>query len=103
MDLEILHINECPNWEEAGRRVRDSLLAMGRGDKPIRFRLIESPEDAAKTAFAGSPTITADGTDLFPSEGATSELACRIYYTPSGLAGLPTVDQLIGRIQARER
>jgi hypothetical protein len=103
MDLEILHIDECPNWEQAGDRLRQALTSTGHGDVPIDFRLIRFPEDAEGTAFAGSPTITLDGVDLFPSDSRTNDLACRVYFTPSGLAGLPTVEQLIERITDNER
>ncbi|MFP3466880.1 hypothetical protein [Leifsonia sp. SIMBA_070] len=65
--------------------------------------MLSTPEQAALVPFAGSPTITVDGEDLFPSDGGTSDLACRIYYTPDGLAGLPTVDQLIEAIERHER
>jgi hypothetical protein len=102
MGFEVLHIDECPNWEEAGRRLRAALQSTGHGDDPIAFRLIRSSEDTAGTAFAGSPTITLDGVDMIPSQGSPSDLACRIYVTPLGLAGLPTVEQLIEGIQAHE-
>lgn len=95
MKLEVLHIEDCPNWEEAGRRLQVALALTGRGDLPIGYRLLRTPAEAAPTAFAGSPTITVDGLDLFPSDGRTSDLACRVYLTPTGLAGLPTVDQLV--------
>ncbi len=94
MKLEVLHIEDCPNWEEAGRRLQVARATTGHGVVPISYRLLRTPGEAAPTAFAGSPTITVDGRDLFPSEGRTSDLACRVYLTPSGLAGLPTVDQL---------
>ena len=103
MDLEILHIDDCPNWEEAGSRLRAALDSTGHDGESIGFRLIRTSEDASGTAFAGSPTITLDGVDLIPSQGATGDLACRIYPTPSGLAGLPTVEQLIEGIRAHER
>lgn len=99
----MLHIDDCPNWEQAGERLREALTVTGFSEVPIRFRLLRTSQDATGTGFAGSPTITLDGTDLFPSGGSTDDLACRIYATPSGLAGLPTVDQLIERIAAHER
>jgi hypothetical protein len=102
MNVEVLHIDDCPNWEEAADRLREALRSTGHGDESIGFRLVRSSEDAVGTAFAGSPTITLDGVDLVPSQGATSDLACRIYLTSNGLAGLPTVDQLIEGIQAHE-
>jgi hypothetical protein len=103
MELEILHIVDCPNWQQAGRRLRDALNATGHADESIGYRLLRWSDDAVGTAFAGSPTITLDGVDLIPSGGATTELACRIFVTPSGLAVLPTVDQLAEGIRAHER
>ena len=100
MVLEVLHIADCPNWQQAGIRLREALNATGHADESIGYRLLRSSKDAVGTAFAGSPTITLDGVDLIPSEGATSDLACRVYMTPLGLAGLPTVDQLVEAIRA---
>lgn len=95
MHVEILHIDDCPNWTEAGRRTRAALDAIGRSDVEVRYRLLADPDEAAASAFAGSPTITLDGADLFPTEGGTADLACRIYFTPAGVAGLPTEEQLV--------
>lgn len=98
MNIEVLHIEECPSWVEAGNRVREALNASGLGETAIIYRLISTPEDAAQVPFAGSPTITIDGQDLFPSGGRTTDLACRVY--PTGLAGLPTTEQLVDAIAA---
>lgn len=40
--------------------------------------LIRTPQEAATTGFAGSPTITVDGRDLFPGGARTESLACRV-------------------------
>lgn len=100
MRIEVLHIDECENWELAGDRVREALNRLGDRSTPVGFRRLQTAEDAASVAFAGSPTITVDGEDLFPNGALTTELACRIYFTPSGVAGLPTVDQLVEAISA---
>lgn len=65
-----------------------------------RYRVLTTPGDSVGTAFAGSPTITIDGKDVFPADGGSAELACRLYLTPDGLAGLPTVDQLMDGMNA---
>jgi hypothetical protein len=91
---EILHIDDCPSWEEASRRLRAALDSTGHQDTVIAHTLVASPAEAAQVPFAGSPTILIDGTDLFPSAGRTNELACRVYLTPEGLAGRPTKEQL---------
>ena len=95
MKVEILHIDECPNWEEAGRRARIALDEVGMQDVDIRYRLLSTSEEAAAVWFAGSPTILIDGVDAFPTDGRTSDLACRIYHTDHGAAGLPETEQLV--------
>lgn len=94
MKIELLHIDDCPNSVEARLRVEAALAALGRPDVAVHMRLLESPADTVGTAFAGSPTITVDGTDIFPDGAPASDLACRIYMTPAGFAGLPTVGQV---------
>ncbi|WP_026059443.1 DF family (seleno)protein [Microbacterium yannicii] len=102
MSIQILHIEACPNWIDAGNRVREALRFLG-SDAEVTFQLVRSTEDAAELRFAGSPTILLDGEDLFPGGEPTYELACRIYATPSGLAGLPTTEQLVAAIGSHER
>jgi len=103
MNIEVLHIDDCPNWIEAGSRIRQALDATGHADTEIRYRLLQTPDDAALVPFAGSPTIILDGEDLFPGGGQTTDLACRVYFTPAGLAGLPTTEQLAEAIASHER
>jgi len=101
MKLELLHIADCPNTARALERVEAALAALGRDDVAVHVRLIESAADTAGTGFAGSPTITADGADLFPGGAPSGELACRIYPTPGGHAGAPTVEQVIEALKSR--
>ena len=101
MTVEILHIAECPSWESAEARTREALEALGRADVLVTTRLLRTPEEAAETPFAGSPTITINGTDIFPSDGRTSDLACRVYATPHGLKGTPTTEQITDALRPR--
>ena len=101
MEIEVLHIDECPSWSVAAERVHEALDRLGLSDANVRTRLLGTPDEAGATAFAGSPTLTLDGDDLFPSEGRTADLACRVYLTDSGLAGMPTTDQLVEAIRSR--
>src|SRR5690554_5395103 len=100
MDIQVLHIDDCPNWREAGALVTSALTSLGRDDIEVNYQLIDDPDTANRTGFAGSPTITVNGSDLFPSDGRTSDLACRIYFTPQGLAGLPTQAQIVESLAA---
>lgn len=94
MRLELLHIDECPNTVKAYERLEEALRALGRAEVEVHVRLLESAADIQDTGFAGSPTITVDGVDIFPGGAPASELSCRIYMTPRGFAGLPTTEQL---------
>lgn len=67
MRIEVLHIEDYPSWFEAGRRLREALDATGFGETTIAYRLLSGREEAAQAPFAGSPTITVDDQDLFPS------------------------------------
>jgi hypothetical protein len=101
MRVELLHIAECTYWEATSHLLRAALDATGHPGTPITFTLISSRESAERVSFAGSPTILVDGTDLFPSGERTSELACRIYLTATGLAGHPTQEQITESLTAR--
>jgi hypothetical protein len=94
MDVRVLHIDDCPNWREAGVRTRQALDALGLADASVDFVLIRTEREAADAAFAGSPTIVVDGSDLFPSEAPTAALACRLYFTEHAVAGLPSQEQI---------
>jgi hypothetical protein len=101
MRIELLHIAECPNWAETARLLRSALDSTGHRDVPIGVQLIASEESAEEWGFAGSPTILADGVDLFPSRDRARSLACRTYVTPRGMAGHPTLAQLEEAIISR--
>lgn len=101
MKVEILHIDDCPNWEEAGRRTGAALKATGHEHVTVKFRRLQTSDDASRVPFAGSPTILVDGADLFPTGSRITDLACRVYPTPDGLAGLPTDEQLVDALNHR--
>jgi hypothetical protein len=101
MEITLLHIEECPNWEEAGERLENALATTGHGGEQVDFVLLNTPEEASRYPFAGSPTILIDGTDLFPGAETTSSLACRVYRTGARLAGSPTQEQLVEALGQR--
>ena len=99
MRIELLHIDGCPNTARAQERLEAALNALGHGDLPVNLRLLESASEIAGTGFAGSPTITVNGADIFPAGAPAGDLACRIYATPDGLAGLPTLNQITAALK----
>jgi len=97
----VLHIDACPHWQGASDRVREAVRALGRDDVDVTDLVITTSAQAATLAFAGSPTILVDGVDLFPSGSRTIDLACRIYPTETGFAGLPSSEQLEVALRSR--
>jgi predicted RNA-binding Zn-ribbon protein involved in translation (DUF1610 family) len=102
MRFELQHIDDCPNWEVASERLREALVATGHGNDPVAVRTVRDADEAERMGFAGSPTIHADGIDLFTTGDEGGALACRVYRTPAGLAGAPTVEQLVDAIKRVE-
>ncbi|MFG2949257.1 DF family (seleno)protein [Streptomyces adustus] len=95
MDIELLYFGDCPNWTVAEEHLTEALAAAGRSDLEVKLRAVQTDEEAQALHFPGSPTIHFDGQDPFPAAAETYGLTCRVYATPGGLAGAPTVDQLV--------
>ena len=95
--VTLLYVEDCPSWRVADRRLAEALRAVGLGTVVVEHRLVRSDEEARRTGFSGSPTILLDGADPFHGghDDAAVGLSCRLYRTPSGLAGSPTLDQLV--------
>lgn len=89
--VTLLYFDGCPNWQVADERLR--VLSHER-DLTLEHRLVETPEDADKAGFRGSPTILVDGTDPFARGDEPTGLACRVYQTEDGPQGSPTLEQL---------
>jgi hypothetical protein len=100
MRVSVLYFEECPNWREAGQRLRHALSEIGHAATEVSFVAVETEADAAAQGFQGSPTFTVDGEDLFPG-GAGGALTCRVYATAGGLAGLPEVTDLVTALRAK--
>ena len=92
MNVTLLYFDDCPNWEVTDAHL--SVLAIEIPDLAITRQLVETPEEAERVGFRGSPSILVDGVDVFADPDAPVGLSCRVYQTPDGLVGSPTVDQL---------
>lgn len=92
MDIDLLYFEGCPSWKVADERL--AVIAADRPDLRVTRRAVETVEEAERLGFHGSPSILLDGVDVFAEPGATAGLSCRIYRTPAGPAGAPTIEQL---------
>lgn len=94
MQIALRYFDGCPNWRVAQERLRAALQQSGAATVAIELERVASQEEAVRLGFRGSPTILIDGHDPFADDRAKPGLACRVYDTPAGLEGAPTVDQL---------
>lgn len=96
MTVTLLYFDGCPNWCEAEARLGEALLAAGRPEEVVTSVAVPTLADAERLRFRGSPTVLVDGTDPIAEDTAPVGLACRVYPTPDGLRGAPTLEQLVG-------
>ena len=81
-------------WLEVSNRRFAQFIGTEISGLDIERVVVDTPEAAERTRFRGSPSIHVDGFDLFADSDAPVGLSCRIYQTPDGPAGSPTLDQL---------
>ncbi|MET4783400.1 thioredoxin family protein [Glaciihabitans sp. UYNi722] len=99
MEITLQYFEGCPNWTIASERL--AAIVLDNLDITVTCRPVETVEDAEAIGFRGSPSILVNGVDLFPDPSAPVGLACRIYVTPDGFTGAPTLEQLQATIRAR--
>ena len=80
------------------KRLREALDLLN-DPATIEYLQVESQDEAERLRFAGSPSMLVNGTDPFTSATSAIGLACRVYSTPDGPAGSPTLDQLFDALR----
>ena len=95
MRVELFYFHDCPNWKVADERLAEAVRTVGRDDITVRRRKVETPAHAEAVRFTGSPTIRINGEDPFATGDEHVGLTCRLYRTPEGLGGSPTVGQFV--------
>ena len=90
-EVTLRFFDGCPHWQQLDERLR---ALRAEQDFVLRHDLVRSTEEAESTSFRGSPTVLVDGRDPFANGDEPVGLSCRIYQTPEGPAGAPTVAQL---------
>ncbi len=98
VQVELLWFAGCPNWQETEARLRQALPLAG-VDADIALVEVATGEDAERLRFRGSPTVLLDGLDPFAQESDPVGLSCRVFRTPDGLRGAPTVEQLVAALR----
>ena len=89
MKIELLHIDDCPNWQEVLGEIRDLLSEKGLEDEVELIRVTSSRE-AERLQFPGSPTIRVNGEDVDPDVPSSGfELPRRVYEVDGELQERP--------------
>lgn len=101
MDVTLQYFDDCPNWRIAAQHL--STLADEFDDLRLELQVIDTPDDAERYRFRGSPSILVDGVDPFAGPDDPIGLSCRVYTTADGPAGSPTLDQLRTTLAERAR
>lgn len=92
VDVVLQYFDDCPNWRRAAAHL-DALAGEFRG-LVVTLQRVETAEEAERVGFRGSPSILVDGVDPFGPDDAPVGLSCRVFLTPDGPAGSPTIAQL---------
>ena len=93
MQIELLYFDDCPSWQTALKNLKSALQEEGLLAS-VEMVKVADDNDAARLKFLGSPHFRVDGQDLRPEEREIYSLSCRVYPTPEGIKGLPTVAML---------
>lgn len=93
LSVELLVVLDCPH-EVTARVMVETVLNDLEVPARISTTVVDSDEQARDIDFVGSPTFLINGQDPFADPEATVGLACRIYRTPDGIAGVPPLSSL---------
>ncbi len=93
MEIDLLYFDGCPSWQ-SGLEYLKAALKQEEVAAEIRLVRIDDDAQAAAFKFLGSPSFQVNGKDWWPEERTTYALSCRVYSTPQGMQGAPTVEML---------
>ena len=93
MQIDLLYFDGCPSWEDALENLK-AALAADEVQEDIQLVKVEDDEDATRLKFLGSPSFQVNGMDWWHEEREHYNLSCRIYHTPQGMKGAPTIEML---------
>jgi hypothetical protein len=100
MDVAIVHLDDCPNWQTALERLRAAMDTLELD--AVQVRDVVVPASQALADFPGSPTILVNGLDLFPI-AVPAGPACRRYATGRGYEGAPASHVIHSALRAHIR
>jgi len=99
MKIKALYFEGCPSWQTGVANLHAALEQEGLS-WPVELGEVGDDEDAQQRRFLGSPSFQCNGDDLWPQDRQEYAMSCRMYPTPAGLRGWPTVEMFRARLRA---
>ncbi|MBI5935743.1 MAG: hypothetical protein HY867_18725 [Chloroflexi bacterium] len=93
MKIQLLYFDGCPSWESGLKNLEVALLEENLSAS-IEMVKVSDDDEAMRLKFLGSPHFRVNGHDLWTENRETYSLSCRVYPTPEGFKGFPTVAML---------
>jgi hypothetical protein len=93
MKIELVYFDGCAFWQRGLKNLEAALQEQGLAQS-VELVKVNDEADASRLKFLGSPSFCINGQDLWPEELESYSLSCRLYCTPQGLKGYPTVSML---------
>lgn len=93
MKIQLLYFDGCPSWESGFKNLQAALKDENLSAS-IELINVGDDDNATRLKFLGSPHFRVDGEDLWHEEREMYSLSCRVYPTPDGIKGFPTVSML---------
>lgn len=96
--ITLLYFDGCPSWKTGLENLRTALDAE-QIQAEVALVRIDDGRQAEREHFLGSPSFKVNGVDLWPKAREDYGLSCRVYPTPAGLRGAPSVEMLRERLR----
>jgi hypothetical protein len=93
MKIELLYFDGCPTWQIGLENMKAALQIEGL-DVYVELVEVLDDADATRKRFLDSPSFRVNGVELWNDIRDAYSLSCRIYSTPDGMKGSPTVSML---------
>ena len=93
MKIDLIYFEGCPSWQDGLENLKVALHRLTLTAE-INLQRVNTDAEAARLQFLGSPSFRVDGIELWQEQREQYSLSCRVYPTPTGLKGAPTVEML---------
>jgi len=88
MKIEFFYFEDCPSYIKTLKNLKE-VLDEEKGGNELKIIRINSPEEAKKYNFQGSPSIKINGED-WEDKNDIPGMQCRLYMIDGKLTGVPS-------------